>query len=890
MWGLAQLLVFTGLSLQVPTYQPCILYHLLASCANKKLLWVPSLPANITLLYLEHNNISEINSSSLRNYDQLQELDLGWQHVQLIIRNNAFRNQRKLTRLVLSQYTAGLRLEPKAFAGLVNLRSLFLDSSNLTDSILEENYMEPLLSLEMLDLSYNKIVRLRPGLFFSKLKSFTTLKVVLNKITKICEEDLKGFRGKTFSLMDLHSNHLGKMFEDAACGNGNPFRGIHFINLNISSNWFTVKAAEQFFKIIQGTQISHLVFSNFMGKGFSHDNFPDPDENTFKGLMNSSVEVLDLSGNSIFALWRAVFSSLKNTIIIDISNNKINQIHSNAFTGLQGNLRMLNLSSNLLGEIRSHTFDGLTDLRVLDMSKNHIGVLGYEAFRGLPNLRGLFLTGNSLRTLGSPVSLPKLEVLLLDDNKLNSVYGISAFGRSSIHVDVKNNRLTNLEDVFTIAANFKRIQILFYGGNFIKMCECKLSPVPYNNSLQVLDLHDSSLNAVWAGGKCLNLFDHFENLLGLNLSFNLLTALPQGIFKGLRSVGEIDLSYNALTYLQPGVFPDSLKLLHMSNNFLASPDPASFSSLAALDLAGNRFHCDCNLQSFLVWLSAANVVLLSQPEEYRCEFPAEYYNMPLQDYQREMKFESCVDDEEAVEDVKVVLFIVFTLAVIAITLSGIVYTRFRGHIYVVYKRIIGRVLDGPRPTCLEEGQYDAFLCFTNSDYRWVEAALLKKLDNQFSEKNILRCCFESRDFLPGEDHLSNIRDAIWNSRRTVCIVSKEFLKDGWCLEAFTLAQGRMLEELTNVLIMMVVGKVAHYQLIKHNSIRAFALKRQYLVWPEDPQDLDWFYEQLVSQILKNTNVKKLTNGQPDLVNAAKDKIQPQLDHSVELEDIKTIAM
>lgn len=33
------------------------------------------------------------------------------------------------------------------------------------------------------------------------------------------------------------------------------------------------------------------------------------------------------------------------------------------------------------------------------------------------------------------------------------------------------------------------------------------------------------------------------------------------------------------------------------------------------------------------------------------------------------------------------------------------------------------------------------------------------------------------------------------------------LPDGWCLEAFTLAQGRMMEELTNVLIMLVVGKV-----------------------------------------------------------------------------------
>lgn len=750
------------------------MYHLAADCAFRNLFWVPALPPNITHLFLGHNNISEINSSSLRDYEQLQDLDLGWQHVQLIIRNDAFHHQEKLTRLVLSQFTAGLQLEPRAFAGLVNLRNLYLDSSNLTDSILSENYLEPLLSLQLLDLSINKIERLRPGLFFSKLRNFTTLKLHFNQIQRICEEDLDGFRRKTFSLLDLNNNRLGKMFEqDFDCERrGNPFREIDFITLIMSDNWFTVKTTEQFFKIIQGTRISHLVFANYLGKGFSHDNFLDPDENTFKGLMMSSVEVLDLSNNNIFALQRAVFRPLQNAVIIDVSENKINQINLDAFYGLQGHLRMLNLSSNLLGEIRSHTFNSLTELWVLDLSKNHIGVLGFQAFSGLPNLRRLFLTGNSLRKLGFPASLPNLEILSLGDNKLDSISGISDFAESSTHVDVENNRLSNLMDVFEIVANFKRVRALFYAGNFIKLC--KPSPVvSYNNSLQVLDLHDSSLNAVWAAGKCLNLLDHFGNLLFLNLSFNSLTALPQGVFKGLRSVTEVDLSRNALTYLQPGVFPDSLKVLHISNNFLAAPDPTSFSSLAQLDLAENRFQCDCNLESFCNWLLVTNVTFLSPSEEFKCEFPANVQGRPL----REMSFEACVDEEKAVQDVMLVLFVVFTLVVIAITLSGIVYARFRGHMYVVYKRLIGRVLEGPKPTCLvEEGQYDAFFCFANSDYRWVEAALLKKLDNQFSEKNVVRCCFESRDFLPGEDHLSNIRDAIWNSRRTVCIVSKEFLK------------------------------------------------------------------------------------------------------------------
>lgn len=98
-------------------------------------------------------------------------------------------------------------------------------------------------------------------------------------------------------------------------------------------------------------------------------------------------------------------------------------------------------------------------------------------------------------------------------------------------------------------------------------------------------------------------------------------------------------------------------------------------------------------------------------------------------------------------------------------------------------------------------------------------------------------------------------------------MSKEFLKDGWCLEAFTLAQSRMLEELRDVLIMVVVGNVPHYRLMKHEGIRTFARKREYLQWPEDTQDIQWFYEKLMSKILKDKkNTAKDNNGDITLVN------------------------
>lgn len=75
--------------------------------------------------------------------------------------------------------------------------------------------------------------------------------------------------------------------------------------------------------------------------------------------------------------------------------------------------------------------------------------------------------------------------------------------------------------------------------------------------------------------------------------------------------------------------------------------------------------------------------------------------------------------------------------------------------------------------------------------------------------------------------------------------------------------------------------------MKHNAIRAFVQKRQYLVWPEDPQDLHWFYEQLVSQILQNT---KFTKDKPELVKPGKENVQPKPDDGVELDKMRATAL
>ncbi|XP_028296192.1 toll-like receptor 5 isoform X2 [Gouania willdenowi] len=600
-----------------------------ANCAARRLRSVPPLPPHITHLYLEMNHISELGPASLSGLHQLQELDVGKQTMPLAIRNKTFRGLGKLRRLVLG-FNRGLHLEPLAFEGLSALQDLRLDYCSLNESILGDSYLQTLSSLQTLDLFGNNIKKLQPAPFFANMTKFKSLNLKLNTIDRICESDLAGFRGKHFSLLNLNSIHLKEMsnsrFDWQKCGN--PFRGISFEMLDLSNNGLSVDQCGRLFQAIKTTKISHLKISGHIGKGFSFNNLPDPDSSTFKGLSNSSILSLDLSKNRIFALKPAVFSHLKEVVVINISQNKVNQIDRGAFEGLQGHLRMLNLSHNLLGEIHSHTFASLTNLRVLDLSHNHIGVLGFGSFRGLPQLKMLYLTGNSLRDFGFPAALPSLNYLMLNDNRLTplSVRGVSLFARNVTHLNIGKNRLTNLGDVHTLLAQMKNLNNFFFGGNTIRSCTSTPTGL---NDLQLLDLHSSSLQSIWAQRKCLNLFDDLGRVTGLNLSHNALRSLPKDVFKGLTSLLELDLSFNTLTHLQHDVIPGNVKILRLVNNFLASPDPVVFSTLSYLDLKMNRFFCDSSLRSFLLWMNSTNVTFLSSLQELRCGFPSGFFDVPL---------------------------------------------------------------------------------------------------------------------------------------------------------------------------------------------------------------------------------------------------------------------
>ncbi|KAM9456807.1 toll-like receptor 5 [Clarias gariepinus] len=827
----------------------CLIRDEKAYCALRNLTKMPALPPYITYLDLTLNYISEIHENSFNGLETLQILRIQQQQRRLTLRNNAFIGLSSLTTLDLA-YNMNLQVDPGAFNGLINLQILNLTECTLSDSILSGDYLRPLVSLEQLSLSGNNIHKLRPASFFINMSKLHIVDVSRNWINSLCEEDLFHFQGKNFTLLKLQDIKMWDMNPYWSGWNkcGNPFKDMSMTVLDLSQNGFSVDMAVRFFKAIRGTKIHKLILN------FSKNNTKDPDRNTFKDLAQSGIRVLDLSNGSIFVVKKSVFSYMPDLENLSLFNNIINQIESNAFNGLN-NLRTLNLSYNLLDKIYSETFNNLQSLKTLDLSDNGIKLLMSGSFRGLPNLANLFLSENSLQSLDELANLPSLRELRLDSNKITSLYGLSSKVMNITTINLKYNSLSNAESLYAILVEFPNVENIYLGGNVFSWCYLNaVYPASPVNNVRVLDLHITGLEKFWLQGQCLNIFDRLHQLHTLHLNINYIKSLPENIFNALKSLHELDLSRNSLTYIPNGIFPKSLKILNLAYNRLGSVDTQAFSTLTLISLFGSQFLCDCGLKDLQTWLNETGVQMDSPAEELMCVFPETQRGKPL------LQATLCMDeeDEKNIEELRLTLLICCTIIIILATTGAIIFIQMRGYLFKLYRKVIVAINKGSQNIPVNDDfVYDVYLCFSSKDMKWVTKALLKKLDTQFSDRNQLRCCFEARDFIPGEDHLSNIHNAICKSKKTLCVLSREFFNDGWCLEAFSLAQTKMLEELRDVLLVLLVDNIPHYRLMKHEPVRTYFQTRRYLCWPEDSQDLEWFYNHLKHSILKDTKVKQM---------------------------------
>ena len=183
---------------------------------------------------------------------------------------------------------------------------------------------------------------------------------------------------------------------------------------------------------------------------------------------------------------------------------------------------------------------------------------------------------------------------------------------------------------------------------------------------------------------------------------------------------------------------------------------------ARLLIGDNPWRCSCDNSWMIGWLQSLSHQI-SDPGDIVCASPSRMYGRNVLKSTTE---EFCVDPVNRYLTVIIsltVLVATFVLAIIGILVSYKLRLR-------LYKKWKFHLFD--RDECDgEDMDYDVFLCCSSLDEN-----LHGNYIQELLEDNGYRVCYHERDFLPGQVIMENMHHAIERSKRTLCIITNNFLR------------------------------------------------------------------------------------------------------------------
>ncbi|XP_067006701.2 toll-like receptor 6 [Anabrus simplex] len=465
------------------------------------------------------------------------------------------------------------------FGTLRRLRELYLSDNEI--SMVTDRALGGLKSLQIFDLSNNKVVALPPELFRDCASVIKEIHLQNNSISVLAPELFSNLGH--LLLLDLSRNHL-----TSAWINSETFSGlIRLVLLNLSYNRIT-KLDPSLFRDLYTLQILNL----------EHNQLETIPSDTFSPMNN--LHTLVLSYNKITYLDAYALNGLYVLSLLSLDNNLLQRVHPDAFRNCSF-LQDLNLNGNTLTKVPLALKD-MRLLRTVDLGENAISDLEDPGFSGMNNLYGLRLIGNQLTNLTRKAfnDLPSLQILNLARNKINKIeHGTFDANKNLQAIRLDANFLTDINGLFVDVQSLLWLNI---SDNQLEYFDYAIMP----SSLQWLDLHK-------------NFIPELENSNMLDSELHIQT---------------LDASFNKITHVTANSIPNSVELLFLNDNLITTVDPHTFvkktnltrvdlyaNQIVSMDLnalrltpvdidrplpnfyiGGNPFQCDCTME----WLQRIN--------------------------------------------------------------------------------------------------------------------------------------------------------------------------------------------------------------------------------------------------------------------------------------------
>ncbi|XP_066286080.1 toll-like receptor Tollo [Branchiostoma lanceolatum] len=385
-------------------------------------------------------------------------------------------------------------------------------------------------------------------------------------------------------------------------------------------------------------------------------------------------------------------------------------------------------------------------------------------------------------------------------------------------------------DLSSIPGNITNITtILHLEGNQLWVISHDVLP----QLLMIRELYLNDNNISYIGNQA---FNDLISLQILRLDGNNISEVNSTVFRSLSNLRKLYLNHSGIRYLEADTFQDlaSLQELHLENNRLQSLPENMFAGLKKLRLLGihgNPLKCDCDVLWFTNWLRS-RVSLLFQARNVSCLANKKVTRNILSLSSAQL---DCDDLLAAQARTRLIVGLSVPLVLVMIILvCVIVLVKRKEAIQVyLYARYGWRFREEEEED--EDKEYDAFLSYSQHDLNVVIHDILPGLENREPPFHV---CLHHRDFLPGIPIAENIVNAVNASKRTIILLSNNFLESDWCQLEFQAAHAQMLQDRANRVIVVLLEDIPEEN--APPDIQHYLKTNTYLTWGDER-----FWERLV---------------------------------------------
>ncbi|XP_049884092.1 protein toll-like isoform X2 [Pectinophora gossypiella] len=553
-----------------------------------------------------------------------------------------------------------------------------------------------------------------------------------------------------------------------------------------------------------------------------------------------NLQTMDVSHNQIhYALTTIVLPSL---LELDLSHN---HIFSSALlaTGVekQPNLRYLTLDYNAVLDI----CDTLNYRTTID----DIEPKWHEPLSGrtleLRQIRRFSLRGTiTTQMCFGNMIMDSLEYFDLSDSKIRSIHflALPISKQRHLEINVTGCPITDIPSESFTEDNYKMLrydELRITGLNIVLDCSCDthlwLARAARERKLVLhgvrcgsgVDLAATSEDQFSCSrhecGPC-QCTTHWKDNLTDMVCANDLQAIPH--YPGLR---KLKAAGNAVENVTVEDLPDTLIFLDLSRNHVARMSAEAAAALFTVKerhvrFLGNPIICDCENKPFIQELMDH----FDQVDDYTSL--------------------TCIDDGRWIKEVNPEnlclasnrVFMTGLLAGLGV-LVGLTALLAGGYYRYGQQAKVYLYSRGFCLFCIREDEvdadrnYDAFLSFSHKDEDFITEHLLPTLE---SEPYGYKICVHYRNWVAGELIPTQINKSVEQSKRTIIVLSKNFMESVWGLLEFRTAHLSALKEGRSRVIIVIIDDILESANLD-GELRSYLRTNTYVKWGDQ-----WFWDKL----------------------------------------------